>query len=144
MKKNLLARFDADFKRSDAFQAGAFLAVGLLQLAVDTALFVLLTSAGVAVLPANVAGRVTGAVLGFTLNGRITFAAAGGNRLDLPAFGRFALLWTALTVIGTATLMFVDARMGLTLAWLVKPVLEAVLAVFGFFGMKLFVFPAKT
>lgn len=56
-------------------QGGSFLIIGALQLLVDWALFVALTALGVAAAPANLASRVGGALLGFWLNGRVTFAS---------------------------------------------------------------------
>lgn len=122
------------------FQAGAYVLIGLLQLLFDTAVFVLLTSAGLAVVPANVIGRATGAALGFALNGKVTFADSARDGSRRAALLRFILLWTVLTLIGSGVLHVVEARLGLQSTWLLKPLVEALMAVFGFLGMKRFVF----
>src|SRR4249919_269112 len=102
-----------------------FLIVGVLQLALDSAMFIGLSAVGVAIIPANVAGRLAGASLGFWLNGRYTFAEAGRARLSGQHLRRFVIAWSLLTVLSTALLYAVDARVGLHLAWLAKPAVEA-------------------
>ena len=143
MSTGPLTRLRAMAFGTGSFQAGAYVLFGLLQLALDTAVFVLLTSMGMAVLSANVLGRLCGAVLGFTLNGRFTFADGGRSLTGRAAFARFTLLWLTLTLVGTGVLMLVEQRLGLVQAWFSKPVLEALMAVAGFFGLKYFVFRAR-
>jgi putative flippase GtrA len=125
------------------FQVGAFLAVGLLQVLVDTAIFIALGAAGVAVVPANVVSRTCGALLGFWLNGRVTFASADGHGLDRGALLRFLTSWLLLTALGSVLLHAVEARFGLHLTWLAKPLVEAFLAVLGFVSLKYFVFARR-
>ena len=104
-------------------QGGSYLAIGLLQLFVDWLAFVVLSGAGMAVEPANVLGRITGAALGFWLNGRITFAgddtAVGRRQL-----ARFLAMWLVTTAISTWGVAHVDRMVGLTWAWLAKPVID--------------------
>lgn len=121
-------------------QASAYLVFGLVQLAVDTGIFIGLTAAGVALTPANVIGRLAGAGLGFMLNGRVTFAAPGQGPLHGLALARFALLWLVMTIIGSALLRAVEHKVGLHGSWYAKPLVEALLAVLGFLAMKFFVF----
>lgn len=114
-------------------QGGSYLVVGLLQLLLDWALFVALTALGVPAAPANLAGRVGGALLGFWLNGQVTFAQAGGARLGWRRFARFLLVWIPLTVASTLAVAWVATTLGLAHAWLAKPLVEGVLAVVAFF-----------
>src|SRR5690606_31487230 len=114
-------------------QGGQYLAFGLLQLALDWTMFVALTALGVAAAPANLAGRTSGALLGFWLNGRYTFAGGEGGRLGWRQFGRFWLLWLAATVLSTLLMALVEMRLGLRWAWLAKPLVEGALALGNFF-----------
>jgi putative flippase GtrA len=107
-------------------------AVGLLQLLVDWLCFVGLTMLGLDVVPANLAGRVVGAVLGFWLNGVLTFRDDAGGRLGWRRLRRFAISWAVMSLLSTAGVYFVDHVVGLRWAWLAKPVLDASLAGLGF------------
>jgi putative flippase GtrA len=114
-------------------QGTHFLAVGALQLLVDWALFVALTALGMPAAPSNLAGRVGGALLGFWLNGRVTFAHAGSARLGWRRFAKFLLVWIPLTAISTLAVTWVAGTLGLAHAWLAKPLVEGALAVVAFF-----------
>ena len=114
-------------------QGGSYVVVGLLQLLLDWLLFVALTALGVAVAPANLAGRIGGALLGFWLNGRVTFAQAGTARLGWWRFAKFLLVWIPLTVVSTLAVTWVAGTLGLAHAWLAKPLVEGALAVVAFF-----------
>lgn len=114
-------------------QGGRYVAVGVLQLLLDWAVFVALTWLGVPVVPGNIAGRVSGALLGFWLNGRVTFAQDGQARLGWRRFLRFAVVWSMLTAASTLLIGWVDAQLGLQHAWLAKPLVEGALAVVAFF-----------
>lgn len=107
--------------------------VGLLQLLLDWALFVVLSRWGMSPAIANVAGRIAGALLGFWLNGRVTFSQAGESRLGWRRFSRFLPIWLLLTLVSTLLVAWVAAQMGLQQAWLAKPLVEAALAVVAFF-----------
>lgn len=109
-----------------------FLFAGVTQLALDWALFVALTALGMAPAPANLMGRVGGAMLGFWLNGRLTFATPGGQRLGGGRFVRFAIVWLLLTAVSTALVTAIAGRLGLGHAWLAKPMVEGLLAVVSF------------
>lgn len=117
-----------------------FLLAGLAQLLLDWALFVALSHAGLALVAANLAGRVAGAVLGFWLNGRFTFADAGRARLERGHLGRFVLAWLALTALSTALLALLAQRYDLQAAWLAKPAVEALMAAIGFLVWRQWVF----
>ena len=121
-------------------QGGQYLAIGLLQLLLDWAVFVVATALGMPTAPANLAGRTSGAMLGFWLNGRYTFAGEEGSRLGWRRFGRFWLLWLAMTALSTLLMATVEARLGLRWAWLAKPVVEGGPAMANFFLMRRLVY----
>lgn len=114
-------------------QGASFVLVGLLQLLLDWAMFVALTSLGLSAPAGNVLGRVSGALLGFWLNGRMTFAVQGKPRLGWHRFARFLAVWLTLTLISTVAVTWVATQLGLQQAWLAKPLVEGVLAVVAFF-----------
>ena len=114
-------------------QGGSFIAVGMAQLLLDWLVFVALTALGVPAGPGNLAGRACGALLGFWLNGRVTFAHAGTARLGWWRFTKFLLVWAPLTAISTLAVTWVASSLGLAHAWLAKPLVEGVLAVVAFF-----------
>lgn len=112
-------------------QGGSFLAIGLLQLVVDWAIYVILTWLGLPAQPAYIAGRVCGAMFGFWLNGRFTFAdedTTVGRRQLI----RFVLLWLTTTAVGTWAVGAIDALVGLKWTWLAKPAIDALLSGAGF------------
>ncbi len=115
-----------------ARQGMYFILVGLLQVLVDWAVFVGLTSLGVPAVPANLGGRVSGACLGFWLNGRITFADAGQPRLGGSRLARFLVAWVVLTALSTTAMAWIADGHGLGWAWLAKPLVEATLALTSF------------
>tara|TARA_R110002020_G_scaffold433510_1_gene643607 strand:- start:836 stop:1216 length:381 start_codon:yes stop_codon:yes gene_type:complete len=115
--------------------------VGGLQLVVDWACFVALTALGVSVGPANLAGRVFAAGLGYWANGRFTFAQAGAApRLGRKHLYRYLLFWLAMTALSTLAVMGLDQLHGLHAAWLGKPLVDAVLAGLGFLAAKYWIY----
>lgn len=114
-----------------ARQGGSYVAVGLVQLLVDWVVFVGLSALGMAVEPANVAGRISGAMLGFWLNGRFTFAA-DETALGRRQLVRFVLMWLLTTVVSTWAVGHIDDTVGLRWAWLAKPAIDVALSVVGF------------
>jgi len=121
-------------------QGSQYLLIGLLQLLLDWAVFVAASALGLAAAPANLAGRASGAALGYWLNGRYTFADASGSRLGWPVFARFASLWLALTALSTLAVDLIARQLGLRWAWLGKPAVELGLACLGFFLMRRLVY----
>ena len=122
-------------------QGTRFVFVGLLQLLLDWLVFVIATAAGLPVVPGNIAGRVAGALLGFWLNGRVTFAdAQGGARLGWRRFLRFSVAWLVMTAVSSWLLEVAAHHLGLQLAWLAKPLVEGGLAVVAFFVWRHLVF----
>ncbi|KFN49402.1 hypothetical protein N790_05330 [Arenimonas malthae CC-JY-1] len=115
--------------------------VGGLQLLADWACFVALTALGVPVVPANLAGRVAGASLGFWANGRYTFARPGEPpRLGRRRLARYLAFWLAMSVLSTVAVMGLDAMRGLHAAWLGKPLVDAALAALGFVAAKYWIY----
>ena len=112
-------------------QGSHYIAIGLLQYVVDWGAMVTLSHFGVPVEAANVAGRISGAVLGFWLNGRITFASED-SKLGPQQLRRFVLLWLAMTALSTWAVGGVADAAGLRWAWVAKPAVELLLACISF------------
>ena len=117
-------------------QGSQYIIFGLLQLALDWGVFVLATALGVPVAPGNLIGRVSGALLGFWLNGRYTFADQGQQRHGWKRFMRFAVLWLLMTAASTWLISWVAGSLGLGHAWLAKPLVEGGLAAVSFFLLR--------
>lgn len=112
-------------------QGRTYLSIGVLQWLLDWAVVVALSHAGLAIEPANILGRITGAALGFWLNGRFTFAAED-TAVGGPQLARFGLMWIGTTILSTWSLALIDDAVGLQSAWLAKPAVELVLGMLGF------------
>lgn len=112
-------------------QSGSYLVVGVTQLLVDWGVFVMLSAAGLAVEPANVAGRISGAALGFWLNGRFTFAGED-TAIGRRQLARFLAMWLVTTALSTWAVGHIDDTVGLQWTWLAKPAIELALSVAGF------------
>jgi putative flippase GtrA len=113
-----------------AGQGLRYLVSGAAQFALDWALFAALHAAtGASVLP-NVAGRVSGALLGFAINSRWTFG--GAPAWHGPRLRRFVAFWLLQTT--ASTLLVWAAARGLPAGWVyaAKPAIEVVLAGVGF------------
>ena len=121
-------------------QSGQFFVIGLAQLGLDWLIFVAATASGIPVVPANILGRICSAMMGFWLNGRFTFASEGGAQLGWHRFSRYVVVWLTLTLVSTWAVGTLAAGLGLKLAWLAKPVVEAFLAGISFVLMRFFVF----
>jgi len=122
-----------------AKQAFNYAIVGFCQLALEWLSFFAMTALGLDVVPANVLSRVAGAMLGYWLNGRYTFANQGAV-LSRHSVVRFSISWTSLTVLGTWLLHEVDEAYGLQAAWVGKPVIDVLLAGLGFLASKFWVY----
>lgn len=114
-----------------ARQSRLFLVMGFLQWILDCLVTVGLSRAGLSLEIANVCGRIAGALFGFWLNGTITFSAE--RPLGRQQLLRFLIVWVALTCISTWAVGQVGRTASLEVAWLVKPLVEAALAVVSFF-----------
>lgn len=112
-------------------QGRHYLMIGLLQWLLDWAVMVALSNAGLWVEAANVAGRISGALLGFWLNGRITFAG-DDTTVGRRQLGRFVLMWLTTTFISTWAMGAIEDAVGLRWTWLAKPAVELALGALGF------------
>jgi len=108
-----------------------YLLIGVLQWLVDWGVMVLLSHWGMLIEPANICGRIAGALLGYWLNGKLTFAgddtAVGRTQLF-----RFVMMWLGTTAVSTWSMGAIDDVLGLKWAWLAKPAVEGFLGVVGF------------
>ena len=120
-------------------QGRYYLAIGLLQYVVDWGVMVALSHFGLSVEIANVAGRVSGATLGFWLNGRFTFVD-DTSVLGPRQLRRFMLLWLCMTGISTWSIGTIENVAGLRWAWLAKPLVEIVLACVSFMASRHWVY----
>lgn len=105
---------------------------GLVQIGIDWVAFVACTALGLSVLPANLIGRVCGALFGFWANGKVTFSS-GGTTIGLKQFVRFAFLWSMTAAASTAAVCVLDDHAGLKVAWLAKPFVDLSLSALSFF-----------
>lgn len=120
-------------------QGGHYLAIGIVQWLVDWGVMVAVSHAGAPIEAANVAGRVSGALLGFTLNGRITFAG-DDTRIGRRQFARFLGMWLVTTGLSTLAMHEIDDHLGLKWAWAAKPAVEVLLGVLGFLASRHWVY----
>jgi len=121
-------------------QGLSFGIVGGVQLVLDWCVFVGTSALGLPLPVANLAGRVSGACVGFLLNGRLTFRGAAPIRLIGRPLRRFSVMWLGLTLVSTLAVSGVGHWAGLEYAWLAKPVVEALLAVVSFFLLRHWVY----
>ncbi|MFD0740112.1 GtrA family protein [Lysobacter koreensis] len=112
-------------------QSRHYLAIGIVQWLLDWGVMVGLSHLGLPVEAANVAGRISGALLGFWLNGRITFAG-DDTQVGHRQFVRFVMMWLLTTLISTFAIGAIDDAVGLKWTWLAKPGVELILGGFGF------------
>lgn len=122
--------------RSLGRQVIFYIVIGVVQVMVDWLCFVALTAWGMPVAPANVIARVLAAVLGFSVNGTITFQ----SRLKAVLLVRFIIVWIPLTLANTLAVSALGVLGGLHFAWLVKPVIDGLTAVLGFLVARHWVF----
>ena len=120
-------------------QGRYYLAIGMLQYVVYWGVMVALSHLGLSVEIANVAGRVSGATLGFWLNGRFTFAD-DTSALGPQQLRRFILLWLCMTGISTWAIGTIEEVAGLRWAWLAKPLVEIALACVSFLASRHWVY----
>lgn len=118
-----------------------YLLIGGVQWLVDWGVMVLLSHLGLPVEAANICGRISGASLGFWLNGRITFAGSD-TRIGGAQLRRFATMWLCTTAASTLALGHIDDVFGLQWAWLAKPLVELSLGVIGFLLSRHWVYKA--
>ncbi len=112
-------------------QGSYYLIIGGIQWLLDWAVMVTLTHFGVPIALANIAGRICGALLGYWLNGRFTFAGED-TALGRTQLQRFVMMWLCTTAVSTWAMGSIEGHLGLRWAWLAKPGVEAALALVGF------------
>ncbi|WP_058833676.1 GtrA family protein [Luteimonas abyssi] len=114
-----------------ARQSRSYLIIGGVQWLLDWAVMVGLSHLGLPVRHANIVGRICGALLGFWMNGRFTFAGEGTavGRVQLQ---RFLVMWVTTTLVSTWAIGQIDDYLGLKWAWLAKPLVEIALGLIGF------------
>lgn len=120
-------------------QGSRYLVVGGIQWLLDWGVMVALSHFGLRIGVANIAGRVSGALLGFWLNGKITFTGdehVVGRRQLL----RFITVWLVMTLLSTVAIESIDDLLGRKWAWLAKPAVEAVLGLLGFLASRHWVY----
>jgi putative flippase GtrA len=111
--------------------ARGYLIIGGVQWLVDWGVMVLLSHWGMVVELANILGRVAGALLGYWLNGKFTFAA-DHTQVGRKQLVRFILMWLCTTTVSTLSMGAIDEHFGLQWAWLAKGGVEFVLGGVGF------------
>ncbi len=122
-------------------QGRHFLLIGGVQWLLDWGVMVLLSHLGMTIEAANICGRISGAVLGFWLNGKFTFAG-DDTRIGSTQLRRFVTMWLCTTAASTWAMGHIDAVFGLQWAWLAKPAVEMVLGAFGFVLSRHWVYKA--
>jgi putative flippase GtrA len=108
-----------------------FILMGAIQVVVDSATYIVLTKLGIPTMPANICGRIAGALLGFWLNGSITFRHNQQPHLRLRLL-RYLALWIVMTAISTTALLRIGAYAGLARTWWCKPLIEIALGTTSF------------
>ena len=114
-----------------AHQGPRYLLIGGVQWLLDWAVMVLLSHLGLRIGLANVVGRISGAMLGFWLNGKLTFTGEG-HALGRRQLLRFVMMWLVMTLLSTVAIEAIDDLLGRKWAWLAKPLVEVCLGLLGF------------
>ena len=122
-------------------QSRHYLLIGGVQWLLDWGVMVLLSHLGLTIEAANICGRISGAVLGFWLNGKFTFAS-DDTRIGGTQLRRFVLMWLCTTAASTVAMGQIDDVFGLQWAWLAKPAVELCLGVVGFLLSRHWVYKA--
>jgi len=120
-------------------QSRHFILIGIAQWLLDWSVMVILSRIGAPVPAANIAGRISGALLGFSLNGTITFARSD-SALGWSQFGRYAILWCTNATISTLAVTAIHSSLGLHQAWIAKPLVDGALAIGSFLASRHWVY----
>lgn len=115
--------------RTEALRFGI---VGVAQLLIDRGVFVATSAIGLPVGWANVVGRISGATLGYFANAHYTFGERRSRPLDRATLLRFAMLWSATTLLSTAAVAGIEHVFGLGTAWVLKPIVDGSLVLVSF------------
>jgi putative flippase GtrA len=123
------------------FKEGASFGIaGLIQLGIDWLVFVTLTKFGVIAAAANMLGRVSGASVGFWLNGKWTFRDADRARLEHRHLGRYVVWWLTTALVSTAAVTAIAHFASVETSWAAKPFIDAFLAACSFFVSKYWIY----
>ncbi len=122
-------------------QGRHYLLIGGLQWLLDWGVTVALSHFGLVIEAANVCGRISGAMLGFWLNGKITFAG-DDTRIGATQLRRFVSMLLCNTAASTWAMGTIDDVFGLQWAWLAKPLVELSLGTIGFLLSRYWVYKA--
>ncbi len=110
---------------------GGYAVIGLMQWVLEYGIMLALSEWVMAVPPANVIGRLCGAILGFWLNGKWTFAG-DDNHVGRHAAARFIAMWLILTIFNTWIVGYIDHNLGLRMAQSLKPFADLLSGGLGF------------
>jgi putative flippase GtrA len=122
-------------------QGRHYLLIGGVQWLLDWGVMVLISHLGAKVEVANVCGRISGAIVGFWLNGKITFSSES-TTVGRKQLQRFVLMWLCNTAISTFAIGHIDEVFGLQWAWIAKPAIELMLGLVGFLLSRHWVYKA--
>ena len=117
-------------------QLFAYIGIGALQWVLDTVVMISSSQLGLQVGLATIAGRISGAMLGYWLNGRYTFAQGQLNTLGGTSLRRFIAFWLLATAISALILTSIDQHFGLRASWLCKPMVDIAFALLGFLAAR--------
>jgi putative flippase GtrA len=120
-----------------------FLLVGGMQYLIDTLVFALLISSGLATVPANVASRASAAAAGFLSNRYWTFSQRPDTlRRFSRSLVRFLAWWLSMTVVSSLAVLGLESILGdeELERILAKVIVEAVLAVISFLVSRYWVY----
>jgi putative flippase GtrA len=120
-------------------QGRHYLVIGGVQWLLDWGVMVVLSHLGLRIGVANIIGRISGALIGFWLNGRITFAG-DEHAIGRTQLLRFVVMWVAMTLLSTVAIEGIDDVLGRKWAWLAKPLVEVVLGLLGFIVSRQWVY----
>jgi putative flippase GtrA len=121
--------------RKHGGQLARFSGVGVLCTLTDFALFAAFVALGAAAVPANIASFLVANVIGYVLNGRVTFR--GGEGLSIKGYAKFFGAYSASLVLSTLVVAAFAASLGPILA---KIIAAAVAAVWNYVFSALVVF----
>jgi putative flippase GtrA len=121
-------------------QGKYFVLVGILQWLVDWSVAATLCVLGIHVAYANVAGRVSGALFGFWLNGSFTFSQTRERSSRSRQLLRYAALWCTATAASTAGVVLLNRLIGLRGALMGKLIIDTLLALCSFLASRYWVF----
>ncbi|WBM72088.1 GtrA family protein [Buttiauxella sp. WJP83] len=117
-----------------------FFICGVIQFAIDSSLYTVLSYVGVGVTLSNVSSRALAASVGYYINGRLTFKRSMNGRVLF----KFVIYWAGMTVISTVLLylckVIFNSQNSVFLTAVSKVCVEIVLFFISFIIAKLWVY----